>query len=124
MEVSRDFQVPGAGDKSPVTKSMGSLVGTSAGVGVLEKRKIPYRREWNYSLVSPNPQRVRLMLDFHPTCSGPCADAVFEQPFESAPFTDLTSARIGNSVHHYVVTYLCFRSKPQERGQSCSRNVE
>jgi hypothetical protein len=71
-----------ADDKSPVTKSVGGQVGTSAGVGVLEKRKIPYRREWNYSLVSSNPQRGRLMFDLHPTCSGPCADAVSEQPLE------------------------------------------
>jgi len=35
------------GDKSPVTKSVGGRVGTSAGVDVLEKRKIPCRREWN-----------------------------------------------------------------------------
>lgn len=73
---------------------MADRVGTSAGVGVLEKRKIPYRREWNYSLVSSNPQRGRLMLDLHPTCSGPCADAVSEQPLEPAPFIDLTSARV------------------------------
>jgi len=113
-----------AGDKSPVTKSVRSRVGTSAGMDVLEKRKIPYRREWDYSLLSSNPLRGHLMLNLHPTCSGPCADAVSEQPFEPAPFTDLISARIGNSVHHYVVTYLCFRSKPQDGDQSCSRNVE
>jgi len=65
-----------------------------------------------------------LRVNLHPTCSGPCADAVSEQPFEPAPFTDLISARTGNSVHHYVVTYLCFRSKPQDGDQSCSRNVE
>jgi hypothetical protein len=74
-------------------KSVGGRVGTSASVDVLENRKIPYRREWNYSLVSSNPQRDRSMLDLHPTWSGPCADAVSEQPFEPALFTDLTSAR-------------------------------
>lgn len=61
-------------------------MGTSAGVDVLEKRNIPYRREWNYSFVSSNPQRGRLMLDLHPTCSGPCDDAVSQQPIEPAPF--------------------------------------
>jgi len=93
QRVSRSGRLT-ADDKSPVTKSVEGRVGPSAGVDVLEKRKIPYRREWNYSLVSSHPQRGRLMLDLHPTCSGPSADPVSEQPFEPGPFTDLASARV------------------------------
>lgn len=53
QRVSRSGRLT-ADDKSPVTTSVGGRVGTSAGVGVLEKRNIPYRREWNYRDTSAN----------------------------------------------------------------------
>jgi hypothetical protein len=106
-----------AGYKRPVTKSVGSRVGTSVCVDVMEKGKIPYRREWNYFLVSFNPQHGTLMIDLHPTCSGRCADAVSERPFKPALFTDLTSARAKANSHlpcrAHAVPMLCPCRSPE-----------